>query len=97
MADENCPPPTFLAAHQWSLVVKRLKLSPTEAAVAACIVNGKTELETAELLSISVHTVHSHVRRIYAKLGVHDRLALVRCFLEAATSAGGPPGAEAAG
>ncbi|MEE6259181.1 helix-turn-helix transcriptional regulator [Plantactinospora sonchi] len=55
-------------------------LSPAEARVAAMLANGATKRETAESLFVSVHTVDSQLRSIYQKLGIHNRLQLVRAW-----------------
>ncbi len=39
--------------------------------------NAESETMIATSLGISVHTVHSHFRRLYTKLGVHDRCELL--------------------
>ena len=51
-------------------------LTPTEQRVVDFIVEGLTTREIAERLFISHHTVTTHVRHVYRKLGVSSRLEL---------------------
>ncbi|MBM3128226.1 MAG: helix-turn-helix transcriptional regulator [Chloroflexi bacterium] len=53
-------------------------LTAREMQVAHLVVQGKRNAEIAEELTISVHTVESHLKHIYAKLGVHSRGELTR-------------------
>jgi len=48
-------------------------LSPKEGEVLGLLARGFSYQETARLLGISVHTVHSHVRNIYGKLSVKSK------------------------
>ena len=59
----------------------RVHLGPREREVLAALLSGDTEAEIALTLSISRHTVHSHVRSLYLKLGVHNRMDLFRHFV----------------
>lgn len=43
---------------------------------------GKTDRDIAEILGISVRTIHKHTQRIYAKLGVETRTAAVMRALQ---------------
>jgi DNA-binding CsgD family transcriptional regulator len=57
-------------------------LTDTERSVAALATQGLTNREVAERLFMSRHTVDSHLRSIYRKLGVNSRLALTRAVME---------------
>jgi DNA-binding CsgD family transcriptional regulator len=41
-----------------------------------------TNRETAEHLFLSPHTVNSHVRHAFVKLGIHSRLELAKAAAE---------------
>lgn len=57
-------------------------LTPRERLIVRLIADGFTDREIAQALARSVLTVREHVKRIYAKLGVHRRTVLVRWALE---------------
>lgn len=50
-------------------------LSPRELEVLTWVARGKTNALIAEILGISAHTVDAHLRRVYQKLGVADRIS----------------------
>jgi LuxR family maltose regulon positive regulatory protein len=52
-------------------------LSPGEVRVLRYLPTNLTRPEIAEQLSISLNTVNTHLRRVYAKLGADDRSAAV--------------------
>lgn len=52
-------------------------LTPRERAVLALLSDGLTAVSIGRRLAISERTVHKHLERLYAKLGVRDRLAAV--------------------
>jgi LuxR family maltose regulon positive regulatory protein len=54
------------------------ELSPSELRVLRYLPTNLTRPEIAGQLSVSVNTVNTHIRRIYAKLGATDRTAAVR-------------------
>jgi DNA-binding CsgD family transcriptional regulator len=56
--------------------VAEFGLSPAEASVVSLIVAGRTGPEVADLLCLSPHTVHDHLKHAYAKLRVHNRAQL---------------------
>ena len=68
---------------EWCLIARRLELSPREADVVVGVFSDEKEQTIALRLGISPHTVHAHLKRIYMKLGVASRVALVtRVFSE---------------
>lgn len=50
-------------------------LSAREAEVLVWVARGKSNASVGDILGISAHTVDAHLRRIYLKLGVADRLS----------------------
>ena len=58
------------------------KLSPSELKVLRYLPTNLSRLEIASQLSVSVNTVNTHIRRIYAKLGADRRSAAVRSARE---------------
>jgi DNA-binding CsgD family transcriptional regulator len=57
-----------------------LSLTTTERAVAELATDGKKDKEIAAKLFISPHTVNTHLRHVYEKLGVNSRLALSKAL-----------------
>jgi LuxR family transcriptional regulator/LuxR family quorum-sensing system transcriptional regulator CciR len=51
------------------------ELSARETEVLAWVARGKSNPLIAEILGISAHTVDAHLRKIYLKLGVFDRIS----------------------
>ena len=58
-------------------------LSAAELRILQALVAGRTPEEIAASLVVSRLTIYGHQRRIYQKLGVHDRAAAVRAAREA--------------
>lgn len=58
-----------------------LSLSPRERDIVNLIIKGYPNKMIAELLEISAWTVGTHLRRIFAKLGVTSRAAMVARYL----------------
>jgi DNA-binding CsgD family transcriptional regulator len=70
-----------------TLLEKRLRarfgLTPGEIRVAVVLADGLSYAEIAERLGISPHTVHTHIKEIHQKLGVHTNgraAALIRAL-----------------
>jgi LuxR family transcriptional regulator, maltose regulon positive regulatory protein len=54
------------------------QLSPSELKVLRYLPTNLSRPEIASELSVSVHTVNTHIRKIYAKLGTQDRTSAVQ-------------------
>jgi DNA-binding CsgD family transcriptional regulator len=59
-----------------------VKLSAREREIARLISPGHTNKTVAAVLDISLWTVDTHIRRIFAKLGVRSRSAMVAQMAE---------------
>ncbi|WP_235030723.1 response regulator transcription factor [Nonomuraea solani] len=57
-------------------------LTPREAEIARMVGKGFTNKEIAKVLEISTWTVATHLRRIFSKLEVSTRAAMVARLLE---------------
>ena len=53
------------------------RLTPREIDILRLVSRGYTYARAAERLGLSVHTVASHIKKIYRKLGVHSAGAAV--------------------
>jgi DNA-binding NarL/FixJ family response regulator len=54
-----------------------IQLSPREWEIARMVAQGKCNKIIADVLNISAWTVCTHLRRIFAKLGVNSRAAMI--------------------
>lgn len=55
----------------------RSPLTPREREVVALLVSGASTRTIAEQTTLTVATVHTYLKRIYSKLGVHSRVELI--------------------
>lgn len=65
------------AAHSAVTDFAAERLSPAQLRVFQLLMTGVMEKTIAKRLSISPHTVHNHIRAIYAAFGVHSRSQLL--------------------
>jgi len=75
----------------------RIQLSPREQEIVRMVAKGHPNKVIADVLNISSWTVCTHLRRIFAKLGVGSRAAMVAQLLELGVLASehrGPAGAR---
>ena len=63
-------------------VYSRVQLSPREQEIVRMVAQGHPNKVIADVLNISAWTVCTHLRRIFAKLGVGSRAAMVAQLLE---------------
>src|SRR5690348_10272081 len=79
------------AARERSALAPAAELSPGELRVLRYLPTNLSRPEIAGELSVSLNTVSTHLRSIYAKLGVRDRSSAVRRARELRLLAGGRP------
>jgi DNA-binding CsgD family transcriptional regulator len=73
----------MLEQKTWMLTLKSLRLSPREGSIVELALRDMKEATIASQLGISLHTVHTHMERVYRKLAVRSRAQLVlRVMLE---------------
>jgi DNA-binding CsgD family transcriptional regulator len=70
----------------------RVQLSPREQEIVRMVAKGHPNKVIADVLNISSWTVCTHLRRIFAKLGVGSRAAMVAQLLESGVLAPGRAG-----
>ncbi len=71
--------PSIFSQQEWTDICRSLKLSDRQAQIVALLLDGHKTSGVATTLDISPDTVRAHLRRIYPKLGVSDRLELMAC------------------
>lgn len=80
---EPCAEPgsKMLSETAWAAVAGSLKLSKRHMEIVRGVFDNEKETVIAGDLGISQHTVHTHLDRIYEKVGVTSRQELVRAVL----------------
>jgi DNA-binding CsgD family transcriptional regulator len=72
----------FLLLRMPSIPLGRVPLSPRESEIARMVADGHQTKVIAGVLNISCWTVTAHLRRIFAKLDVTSRAAMIGKLLE---------------
>jgi DNA-binding NarL/FixJ family response regulator len=67
---------------QWLYVQRRYRLSPRELQVAKHVCQGFANEEIARSLRIRVGTVKTHLRNIYRRIHVTNKIGMLLTFLE---------------
>lgn len=67
----------MFAPTEWRAMGRRLGLTDREVEVVRAMFDYRTELDMAQALGCKPDTLHTHVRRIYDKLGVKSRVEVV--------------------
>jgi DNA-binding CsgD family transcriptional regulator len=72
---------SILPYDAWRVIANSLRISDRELQIVQGIFDDRQEFAIADELKISVHTVHTHLERLYRKLGVSSRVGLVLSIL----------------
>lgn len=67
----------ILSQAEWTDIGTQLALSQRELEIVQLIFDGCIEYQIARDLGISIHTVHTYIKRIYVKLNIHDQRELI--------------------
>jgi DNA-binding NarL/FixJ family response regulator len=82
---------SILTYDAWKTIAKSLHISNRELQIIQGIFDDRKEFAIADELTISVHTVHTHLERLYRKLGISSRVGLILCILSDYLSSLPPP------
>ena len=74
---------SLLDEKQWSYLQKRYHISPRELQVAKLACQGFNNDEIAKALKIKHGTVKTHLRNIYRRIRVKDKIAMLLKFVDA--------------
>jgi DNA-binding NarL/FixJ family response regulator len=72
----------FDVSHPGEDVQDTANLTRREREILVCLSKGYQDKEIADVLKISVWTVHGHVKNVFEKLGVHSRTEAVVKYLQ---------------
>lgn len=84
----SCPSPRAVRSGRHGHGEGWAALTPAELDVIRVVVAGRTNRQAAAQLFLSPHTVSSHLRHAYAKLGINSRVELVRAAVATDVQAG---------
>ena len=75
------PDVILLDDKHWSYIQRRYHISPRELEVAKLVCHGLTNKEIAETLKIRQGTVKTHMKNIYRRIHVRNKVALLLRFM----------------
>jgi two-component system nitrate/nitrite response regulator NarL len=82
IVDTNVDGVRYLLIRMPVLIPAHVSLSPREQEIVRMVAKGYPTKAIARVLNISCWTVSAHLRRVFTKLGVTSRLAMVARLLE---------------
>ena len=84
LSQRGNPGSALYLARTWRAVRRALQLSPRELDIAQAVFDDLSETLIAKRHGISVHTVHTYLKRLYQKLGARSRVEVVLVIVAAA-------------
>jgi DNA-binding CsgD family transcriptional regulator len=79
------PKVALLDEKQWSYIQRRYHMSPREVQVAKLVCQGCNNEEVAKDLNIRYGTAKTHIRNIYRRIRVKNKIAMLLKFIDDAT------------
>jgi len=83
--------PRVLSGDAFDAFAEKLGVTAREGEIVRLLLEGHDSKRISEKLFISDHTVKNHIHHIYRKLGIRNRMQLVRCFQSVLEDPGRPP------
>jgi len=78
------------SGNAFAACAEKFGITAREAEIIRLLLEGKDNRRITEELFISDHTVKNHIHNIYRKVGIRNRIQLVRCFQTALEEPGRP-------
>src|SRR5438105_1697940 len=78
----DAPIPASLKPGDWDLVLKKFRFTPTEAWVVSLILSHMKGKQIATVMGISEATVQSHLKNIFERHKLSDRVEVVLVIFE---------------
>ena len=72
----------LLSGQQWRYIQRRYNITPRELEIAQLVCRGLGNEKIARRLKITQGTVKTHVRNLYRKLWVHNKISMLLRFIE---------------
>jgi len=70
----------LVSAREWSQLVRSCGLTPRQADIVRHLMLGESDKQIAGTLKISTPTVRTHLRKLFQKFGISDRVELILCI-----------------
>lgn len=67
----------LFSKQEWERIARSLQLSKREFQILQCIFDELKETMIAERLGLSSHTIHTHLERMYHKIGTRSRAGII--------------------
>jgi len=83
--------PRVKSGDAFDVFAEKLGITAREGEIVRLLLEGNDSKRISGKLFISDHTVKNHIHHIYQKLGVRNRIQLVRCFQSVLEDPGRPP------
>ncbi len=81
-ANMKRPAVSLLNPQQWQYLQRRFRITPRELQVAKLICHGLGNEEIAAHLNITIGTVKVHIRNLYRKTWVENKILMLLRFIE---------------
>jgi DNA-binding NarL/FixJ family response regulator len=75
----------------YGALVEAIHVSPRQEEVLGLIAAGLTDKEIASRLGLRQRTIRTHLERMYARHGIHNRAGAVSMWLRSQVAAARPP------